>query len=251
MKLITVTDRKLITDLREQTDVLLVYPLKSFCVGYPIEFEIQEIDGFILVNRILDDNDLDKLQNELLKTNAKGIIFDDLGIIELVKNLNIEKILLLNHLGTNVRSINYYLEYVDSVVISNDLTEEEIRYIVTNSNKKLVVNVFGLKELMYSRRLLLSNYANYYNIDNVRELDASILDKGFKIVENDYGTKFYSSKYYDGLSLLDLDNVLYFWYEPMFLKIEEIYRVLDGDTSNISTTPLFLQEKTYYKVGDE
>ena len=251
MKLVTVTDRKLITDLRELADVTLVYPLKSFCVGYPIEFDVQEIDGFILVNRILDDNDLDLLEEVLVNNHAKGIIFDDLGIIDVVKDMALEKILLLDHLGTNVVSINYYLEYVDSVVVSNDLAEDEIRYIVKNSNKPLVVNVFGLKSLMYSRRLLLSNYAKYHNLDEVRVVNASILDKGFKIVENDYGTKFYTDKYYDALSLLSLDNVLYFWYEPLYLKISEVKQVLEGKTDGIPTTTLFLSNKTYYKVGDE
>ena len=250
-KLVTVTNREIIDDLRNIPNVTLVYPLKSFCVGYTDYFDILEIDDYVLVNRILDDNDLDKLESILNSSNIKGIVFDDLGIIDIVANLDITKILLLDHLATNTKSINYYLEYVDSVVVSNDLTEEEIRIIVANVSKPLVINVFGLKTLMYSRRLLLSNYEMYHNLKEERIVDASIEDKYFKIVENDYGTLFYAKNYYNALCLLDLDNVLFFWYNPIFLDNEKIIKlVLDNDITDINSELLFLDKKTYYKVGD-
>ena len=250
-KLVTVTDLSIIDDLRENENIELLYPLKSFCVGYDLEFTIDKIDDFVLVNRILDDFDLDKLKNILCNANIKGIVFDDLGIIDIVSNLNIKKILLLDHLATNVRSINYYLEYVDSIVVSNDLTEDEIKYILDNANKKLVVNVFGLKTLMYSRRKLLSNYEKYHDLDKKGKYNAKIDNKYFKIVENDFGTKFYAGKYYNGLKLLNLDNVLYFWYDPIGLKKDEILNIiLNNDIKNIDTDTLFLDKKTYYKVGD-
>lgn len=250
-KLVTVTNREIIDDLRRDANITLVYPLKSFCVGYEVEFDISEIDDYVLVNRILDDNDLDKLESILNSSNIKGIVFDDLGIIDIVANLDITKILLLDHLATNTKSINYYLEYVDSVVVSNDLTEEEIRNIVANVSKPLVINVFGLKTLMYSRRLLLSNYEMYHNLKEERIVDANIEDKYFKIVENDYGTLFYAKNYYNALCLLNLDNVLFFWYNPIFLDNEKIIKlVLDNDITDINSELLFLDKKTYYKVGD-
>lgn len=248
-RLITITNKDLITDLRE--DIIYLYPLKSFCVGYPLEFDIEEINDFVLVNRILDDNDLDTLANILKNANIKGIVFDDLGIIDVVKDLNITKILLLDHLATNTISINYYLEYVDSVIVSNDLTEQEIRDIVKSSNKPLVVNVFGLKTLMYSRRLLLTNYHKYHNLKNEQDIIASIDDKYFRIVENAYGTKFYTNCYYDATRLLDLDNVLYFWYDPLFLDKEKIREVvLNNNLEGITCDSLFLDKATVYKVGD-
>lgn len=250
-KLVTVTSKKIIDDLRECTDITKVYPLKSFCVGYPLEFASEEIDGLVLVNRILDDNDLDELDNILSNNNFKGIVFDDLGIIDLVKDKDMQKILLLDHLATNTKSINYYLEYVDSVVVSNDLTKEEIMNIVNNTNKPLVVNVFGLKTLMYSRRLLLSNYQEYYKLAKDEVMEANILDKGFKIVENTYGTKFYASKYYNALELLTLANVLYFWYDPILLSDDKIVDVvLHNKVPDGISDSLFLHQATVYKVGD-
>ena len=250
-KLVTVINKDMINDLRDIKDVEFLYPLKSFCVGYNLEFSIDEIDGYILVNRILEDKDIDIIEKLLANSKAKGIVFDDLGVIEIVKDLPMIKILLLDHIATNYESINYYLEYVDSVVVSNDLTEEEIRNIVANVSKPLVINVFGLKTLMYSRRLLLSNYEMYHNLKEERIVDANIEDKYFKIVENDYGTLFYAKNYYNALCLLDLDNVLFFWYNPIFLDNEKIIKlVLDNDITDINSELLFLDKKTYYKVGD-
>lgn len=251
-KLVTVTNSQMIADLRDNLDITLLYPLKSFCVGYNEEFPISEIDDYVFINRILDDNDLDELQNILSNSHIKGIVFDDLGIIDVVKDLDIVKILLLDHLATNTLSINYYLEYVDSIVVSNDLTENEIRSIVANAKKPLVVNVFGLKTLMYSRRLLLSNYENYYHLPSNTNVSAKIDDKGFKIIENNYGTKFYASNYYDALKLLDLKNVLFFWYDPILLTSSQVKAViLNNNLTAIDTSTIFLDQATFYKVGDE
>ena len=252
MKLVTVTSNTISDKLKNNEDITLLYPLKSYTVGYPITFDIKDIDGFVLINRILDDFDLDELDTILHeKNNIKGIVFDDLGILDIVSDLNITKILLINHYANNTRSINYYLEYVDSVVVSSDITEEEIKEIVKNTIKPVVVNVFGMKDLMYSRRLLLTNYAKHYNIQNKDMIEAKINDNGFRIFENEYGTYFYASKYYNALDLLDLDNVLYFWYNPVFLDDEEILDVvINNDVSNIDNDSLFLDKATTYRIGD-
>ena len=251
-KLVTVINREIINDLRGINGVDLLYPLKSICVGYEIEFSIDEIDGYILVNRILEDKDLNLLEKLLANSKAKGMVFDDLGIIEIVKDLPMTKILLLDHIATNYESINYYLEYVDSVIVSNDLTKDEIEEILKKANKPLVVNVFGLKTLMYSRRLLLSNYAIYHNLKIERKMDATISSsKYFKIIENDYGTKFYAGKYFNGLELLNYSNVLFYWYDLIDLEPDKILSLIkDNKIDDINSDMLFLDKPTIYKVSD-
>ena len=251
-KLVTVINREIINDLRGINGVDLLYPLKSFCVGYEIEFSIDEIDGYILVNRILEDKDLNLLEKLLANSKAKGMVFDDLGIIEIVKDLPMTKILLLDHIATNYESINYYLEYVDSVIVSNDLTKDEIEEILKKANKPLVVNVFGLKTLMYSRRLLLSNYAIFHNLKIERKMDATISPlKYFKIIENDYGTKFYAGKYFNGLELLNCSNVLFYWYDLIDLEYDKILSLIKNNKiDDINSDMLFLDKPTIYKVSD-
>lgn len=247
-KLVTVTNKDY--EALKGEDITLVFPLKDFCVGYEYYFEIEEIEDFVLVNRILNDEELNKLEVILKNSKIKGILFDDLGIIDIVAKLDIKKILILDHLANNTKSVNYYLEYVDSVVVSSDLEESEIRKIVANANKEVVVYVFGLKGLMYSRRNLVSNYEKYHHLEEKSVLDSSIDGKYFKVIDSEFGTKFYAYPYYDGSSLLDLDNVSYVWYDPILLGIEDTKRVLKKDFKDIETSKIFLTKKTVYKVGD-
>lgn len=251
-KLVTITNSDIKSILKGHSDITLLYPLKDYCVGYDLTFDIDVIDDYLLINRLLNDEELDNLEIILKKSNIKGIVFDDLGIIDIIKGYSFEKILLLDHLACNSTSINYYLDYVDSVIVSNDLTKDEILNIVKNAKKKLVVNVFGLKTLMYSRRNLITNYEKYHNLELKDRLDLKIEDAKFKAIENKYGTKFYAYPYYNALELLNLDNILYFWYDPIFLNTDDIIKVvLNNDVTNIDVSPIFLDKKTYYKVGDK
>lgn len=247
MKLVTLTNKELQQDLRDK-DIRFLYPLKSFSVGYPQTYEIEEIDDFLLINRLLTDEELDTLEKLLKKSHIKGIVFDDLGVLEVIKDLDIEKVLLLDHYATNVRSINYYLDYCDSVVVSSDLNIDEIEYISKNAKKEVIVMVFGLKRLMYSRRYLLTNYALHHKIELKTKIKSVINDKGFLILEDDYGTCFYAGKYYNALELLSLKNIKYFWYDCIDLDDEEIKRIIKDKAPTIGTETLFLHEVATYKI---
>lgn len=247
-RLVTVTSKD--EKYLENEEVICVYPVKDFCVGYEYYFQLSSVNGYALVNRILTDSDIDKLSEELHNSHIKGILFEDLGLIEELKDMDIEKILILDHALNNSVSINYYLDYVDSVVISSDITEEEIRDIAKNVNKKIVIYAFGLKSLMYSRRNLVHNYEEFYGYPINDVIDSNIFDKHFKAVESLYGTKIYAYPYYNALSLLDLENVLYFWYDPIFLSENKIISLLNNDVSLIPNSRIFLDNKSIYKVGD-
>lgn len=249
-KLVTVTNKEVISALKKE-NVTLLYPLQFFCVGYETYFDIDEIDDYCLVNRLLTDEDIEKLKDILSNSHIKGIFFDDLGVIEAIKDLNIKKVLILDHIAANHRSINYYLEYVDSVVVSSDLTKEEIVSIVNLANKPVVISVFSLKGLMYSRRNLIKNYHLYHKLPNENILNASIENKHFIAVDDEFGTKFYAYPYYNALDLLNLENVLFYWYNPILLDKDKIIKVvIHNDISNIPNDKLFLDKKTIYKVGD-
>ena len=105
---------------------------------------------------------------------------------------------------------------------------------------------------MYSRRLLLSNYANHHNINIERKMDATISpSKYFKIIENDYGTKFYAGKYFNGLELLNCSNVLFYWYDLIDLEYDKILSLIKNNKiDDINSDMLFLDKPTIYKVSD-
>lgn len=248
-KLVTVTNKEIISKLNKE-DVTKVYPLRFFSVGYEEYFDISEIDDFCLINRILTDDDLDKLEKILKSSKIKGILFDDLGVLDVIKDLNIIKIFIGDHINNNASSINYYLDYVDSIVVSTDLSFDEIEYITEHVKKDVVIYAFGLKALMYSRRNLLHNYEEYYNLEKDNEINTSINDKHFKVIESDFGTRIYAYPFYYDERLKKLDHVLYNWYDVNTLDNNKIIEVLNDNFSNIEVSNAFLDKKSVFKVGD-
>ena len=248
----TITNLKQIEKLKEKGIKNFVYPLSFFCVGIPKTFSVQEIkedNAYLLVNRILDTKAIEELSIILhnLPDNIKGIIFDDVGLIEVLKDIRINKVLFLSHFNTNFESVKIFFDYVDDIIISTDITEEEIDKIIDSCNKKISLFTFGLVSSMYSRRLLNDAYAKHYSISKEDTKDLRVDDKRFISVENDYGTVIYHYPYFNGLRLLNKD-VNYHFFFPILLDDERIFELLDNDLSNIENDEGFLNQKTIYKV---
>ena len=98
-KLFIIKSEKEINLLKENGIDNFVYPLFSFCVGVENEFslsEIKEKNSYLFVNRVLDEESANNLNMLLhkLPNNIKGIIFDDVGIIKMIEDVKIEKILM-------------------------------------------------------------------------------------------------------------------------------------------------------------
>ena len=239
-----------------------LFPLKNYSVGFNNDFKIDDIkeEAFLLINRNLTNSDVDNLKSLLkdLPNNIKGIVFEDLALINILKDSNLIKIYNSKHLNCSSNSVNVMLNYVDSVILSTDLTSEEIINITKNSNKEICLYLFGLNQIMYSRRTLLSNYAKQYNLDNKNNLDVieGISNQMFKVVENDYGTVFYTGKFYNALELSNLDDMKYGFINTCFLDDNNIDILLDNisnnnyniDNMDIKTSKYNLDEKTYYKL---
>jgi len=252
--LVTINKLEDIKKLKELGITNYVFPLKDFCVGIPNTFLVSEIpcNAYIYINRILDNDGIDNLKEILhkLPKNIVGIIFDDLGIMELIKDLEIEKILYLSHFNSNSKSVNIYLDMVDTVILSTDITKEEIEYIINNSKKDISLFTFGYVGVMYSRRLLNDNYCKYHNLKYENPMIISNTNHEFMIYENDYGTYFYHNKIFDGRCLFDL-NAKYYFINSVFLDIDTITDFLNNKEISNSDNG-FLYTETIYKLkGDE
>ncbi len=262
--LLIVTDRKMLTKIPkklEESTITFLFPLKDFTVGFPEIFTLKEIpeDGFIFVNRILDNAGIDLFKSTIknIPPNIKGIVFDDLGIINVLNETktNLTKILFLNHFNCNYASINIYLNYVDSVVISPDITESEIDEILNHASKPLVLYTFGHLNIMYSRRTLLTNYNKYFNkeVPMLSTLEEDLSHHKFKIMENVYGTVIYTEKPFNGLRYLTKPNVLYNLINPIFLSIDEITQIINNKTDLNAIYPYqyLSTTQTIYKLKEK
>ncbi len=238
----------------EDNNITFIFPIKEYSVGFPDTYNLDDVipNSFILINRILDDKGIEKLKKDLKNFNKNiiGICFTDLGIINLIKNLGLKLIYMQNHNTTNYKSVNYYLNYVDSLIVSTDITREEIIKILDNTNKKLVVPYFMLVDVLYSRRNLLTNYTQEFNLKykNMMELKESNSNTDFLAVENEYGTVIYPKKFIDYRSIKH-NNILFYYINPLGLSKNELKDILNGKkflNSNLG----FLETPTYYDLKE-
>ena len=237
-----------------------LFPLEGYAVGYPSIFsvfdinKIKEENKYVLINRILDCDDIDKLKELLLKLKVKGIVFEDIGVFNLVKKLklDIDLIYFPNHFNTNYQSINAFLDKgLTSAVVSNEITKKEIEDITKNVIKPVVLQVFGYNMAMYSRRLLLDNYAKVYNLEkkNPLVISENVSKHEFLVYENKYGTVLYDNHIFNGESLLELDNVLYFMVNTSFIPIDTVIKFLTNSYQDEYSG--FLDRETIFKLRDE
>ena len=232
-------------------------PLKGYSVGYPASFTIEEInkagrsdDVYCLINKVLNNKEIDELKAILPNLEIKGFVIEDIGLISTLKALKKKIILFINHFNCNYKSINVWLDYVDSVFVSNELTKEELLEIDKNVKRSVVYHLIGYNQVMYSKRKLVSNYEDYYHLPHTNYLH--ITDKmgsvKFTLYEDDKTTVGYSSK----CALLDctnLNNSYYFYVNTTFLSPDKVINMLNGkdveDTDNG-----FMNKKTVFKIGD-
>lgn len=258
--LVTVNNLELIEKLKKVGVTTFLFPLKDYTVGFPNTYEIKDIkeeNSYVFINRILPSDDIDSLKIILkdLPKNIKGIMFDDLGVLEIIKELNVEKILYLNHFSTNYESINCFLEYIDSLVISTDITKEEIEDILNKTNKPLILYGFGYVPVMYSRRLLLSNFNNHFNLENknISNIKDKMANNKFFAYENAYGTAFYHHIPSNSLEIKH-ENIYYYLINTTFLEENDVLSLIE---SIKNATPItipydngFLNRPTIYKLKD-
>lgn len=232
-----------------------LFAVKDYSIGYN-SFAIEDIpkDAYLLINRVMDTKaitSLNNIKNSLKK--FKGIIFEDLGVYHILKDLNIPLIWFQNHFTTNTSSINYWLDSgCLSAIISNELTEDEIINILSNSHKPLILNIFGKNQIMYSRRKLLSNFNMYNDLGDYNRmcLKENNTNHEFLAVEEDYGTVLFNNTYFNYQKLLPKisdDSVLFYYINNIDLTVEEIRDFVNGKAIGDDG---FLNKKTVYKMSE-
>lgn len=248
-----------INDINKLLDIgitMFALALKDYSIGYEKSFNVSEINHlkvrkFVIINRLLDSFEINKLKEIVPILDVEGFIFEDVGLINVFNELKINKIkiLYINHFNCNYVSVNCWLNYVDSVFVSNELTLNEYKIIVTKVIKPITLNVFGYNQVMYSRRLLLSNFYSQNNL--LKENNKRISDQSsnviFNLIENDYGTVGLSEHIFDGRKLLALDNVRYFYINMTNTNLEDIIKFIN-DESIDNVDDGFLNKATIYKL---
>lgn len=202
--------------------------LENYCINYPsVSLDvIKELSNkyniFVAINKNIFNSELEDILlklKELSKLNILGILYYDLGILNLVidNKINLDLVWHQTHMVTNYNTCNYYnSKGVSYAYVANEITLDEILEIKEKTNMKLLVEVFGYPIVSHSRRCLLSNYLKTIGKDKE--------DRTYTLSEKDSLLRIRETK--DGASILNgkLTNGT----KPLFDLINKIdYLVLD------------------------
>lgn len=144
--------------------------LENYSINYPTVSleEIKKLSSeyslFVSMNKNIFNHELDDVKEKLIELSKLpiiGVLFYDLGILNLVREnkINLELVWHQTHMVTNYNTCNYYYEKsVSTSFLANELTLEEILEIHAKTKMKCMVEVFGYPIMSHSRRKLLSNY---------------------------------------------------------------------------------------------
>lgn len=191
------------TYIEKEIDTFIV-GLKDFSINYPsisLE-EIKELSSkynlFISVNKNIFNGEIDDLKDKLLelsKLSIMGVLFYDIGVLNIVleNKINVNLIWHQTHMVTNYNTCNYYnSKGVKGAFLANEITLEEILEIKEKTNIELMVEVFGYPIMSHSRRSLLTNY--FKSIDKEKE------NKTYELTDRD--NKYLIKEAKDGASIL-------------------------------------------------
>ena len=167
-----------ISNILKQNIDGIILPLKDFSVASSFFLSTYDIinlktdkEKIVLINKIMHNKDIDKLEDILIKlknSDISKIMFYDIGVYSLCKRLNIDKDLVIyqDHLNRSINSNNYYKKLgINYSYITSDITIDEIKEIKESTDIKLFYTIYGRIPLFCSRRYLLTNYFKYINKD--------------------------------------------------------------------------------------
>ena len=160
---------------------------------------------YIALDDFISEDDINALYQYLefiRKLEPDGIYFHDLGIIAAAKKYGLSDRLIYDGKTVACNSLDTAFllsKGIDSVVLSRELTLEEIARILQNNPRQIDLQVFGHQRLSYSKRRFLSNYFKEINKKYYKYLDNENLflveeqrDYKLPIIENEEGTFIYS-----------------------------------------------------------
>ena len=253
-----------------------IFPLKDFSVDYKRYYTLNELKnyfdnndklGYVVINKMIFNQELTNLKEilkELEKIKVSGILFYDLAIYNLIKEMKLKIPLILNttHMVTSTETINtYYNLGVKKAYLTNEITKEEIIRIRENTKSELFILLLGYPIVAIRKRHLLTNF--YKNINQTKKKEVLIEEpktkQKFLVRENNFGTSFFYykilnlsnfyeklNKYKDICGILDLSS----FESNKALKIVLNYTNFNKEKLDLllGRNRGFLNRKTIYKV---
>ena len=185
---------------------------------------------FISINKNIENTELDELENILLslnELNIKGVLYSDVALVTYKDKLNYDLVWAQEHLVTNYETINYWHDFgVNYAYLSSDLNINEINIITKNTDVKLMANIFGYQSMFVSKRHIVKNYLNNFNIkDNSKIHFMKKEGKTYPIIDSNY-TYVFANNIFNGIKEYYNMNVDYYVVNGFLIDNEKLTKVL-------------------------
>ena len=218
----------------------VILSIDNFSVNSRYTLSINEIkdiikiipnkEVFISINKNIENNELDELESILLslnELNIKGVLYSDVALVTYKDKLNYDLVWAQEHLVTNYETINYWHDFgVNYAYLSSDLNINEINIITKNTDVKLMANIFGYQSMFVSKRHIVKNYLNNFNIkDNSKIHFMKKEGKTYPIVDANY-TYVFANNIFNGIKEYYNMDVDYYVVNGFLIDNEKLTKVL-------------------------
>lgn len=211
---------------------------------------------YVALNALYDQHMLDEVSmfiDELLNIGVQGILFQDFGILQIIKEkgYHFDMMYSPETLNTNAQTLNVlYKQGITSAFLSKVIPLAEQLDILKTVKMPLMIQVHGVEYIAASKRELLTNYqeASQLNFDKSENGNLTLLAKNsnykMNIYEDYMGTHIFSHTRLYALDLLNqLADFQYLYIETKMMSDEEALEI----TSIYSDAICSYQDGTYNK----
>lgn len=255
----------------------VILGIDKLSINMPFYIDIDDIkqiknkEIFICLNKNMHNIDLPFLKETLINLSSysiRGVIFYDIAIPNLCKkiDINYELVWSQEHMTNNYYTIRFWQEHnVNYTWVSSDITLKEMNEIKENSTAKLMVTVFGYLPIFASKRHLVRNYINTFQLQDKSNIHFMEKEgKQYPLIDNQEGTIVYTDFILDGLRetlALSYDYIIlnsFMIEEEKFSRVLEIFQQVDENNIELLESQLyelfdnvrkgFFYEETIYKV---
>lgn len=269
--LIIPNKKEQLKDLEKLCDGFIL-GIKDLSVNMNVYFTVDEINKlntnkevFIALNKNMHNADLFFLEKTLSELkNIKGVLFYDVAVVNIYNRIKPKYDLVWSqeHLTTNSVTCNFWFdEGVRYTYLSGDITLDEIINIKEKSKMSLLVPIFGYLPMFVSKRHLVKNYLECFNIEDNSEINYLKKDNELYPIIDKNVTQVYSANILNGITaynLLNEHNIDYIVLNGFniesdkFKRVCEIYKTNNNieeiDEMFTNTDTGFLYKETIYKV---
>ena len=248
----------------------IILPLLGYSVESTNYFTLEEIreivskatcEVFVKLNKNFmneEIKDLTQVLTTLDEMGVTGVFFYDLAVLEIKKekHLSIDLVWNQTHMVNNYKTCNYYYSKgVCYALLGKEITLEEIREIVLQSDIQAMVEVVSKPSVAFSKRSLITNYYRNLGKDSSQELviHETGTDCDYRLIEDENGTTFFLDIVTNGTGVIkDLYDIGTPYIVMREYGLEDSFEELIIDTMNYIKNGCLEEEYVlkYKKLGD-